>query len=150
MPKMKSSGRFSTFSTCNVSEVTVGFAGTALQPVSMRQPASRKANVLLFIITPVWACGIVAACPAHHSLFREFVIYIDPDANGLYGHTAGLRGDDCAAGGFAVSHQIPAAGEDGSFPFEVGMAQIPQHNENNKKSCQSRQIQYKMPLRYDA
>lgn len=31
-----------------------------------------------------------------------------------------------------ATHQIPTATE-GKYPFEVGMAQIPQHNENNKK-----------------
>ena len=31
-----------------------------------------------------------------------------------------------------ATHQVPAS-KDGAYPFRVGMAQIPQHNENNKK-----------------
>ena len=30
-------------------------------------------------------------------------------------------------------HQVPKAKDDGTYPFQVGMDQIPQHNENNKK-----------------
>ena len=30
-------------------------------------------------------------------------------------------------------HHVPKANDDGTYPFQVGMAQIPHHNENNKK-----------------
>ena len=32
-----------------------------------------------------------------------------------------------------AAHQVPKAKDDGTYPFQVGMDQIPQHNENNKK-----------------
>ena len=54
--------------------------------------------------------------------------------SGLFVETTKTQRSFMSIGSSAgASHQIPAAGEDGSFPFEVGMAQIPQHNENNKK-----------------
>ena len=32
-----------------------------------------------------------------------------------------------------ASHQVPSVNGEGNYPFKVGMAQIPQHNDNNKK-----------------
>lgn len=53
--------------------------------------------------------------------------------SGLFTATTGIRSYMSIGSSAGATHQRPSAGEDGSYPFEVGIATVPQVDANNKK-----------------
>ncbi len=53
--------------------------------------------------------------------------------SGLFTSTNGTRCYMCIGSSAGATHQRPAAGDDGSYPFEVGITSIPQVDQSNKK-----------------